>query len=219
MSVRTGDGNTIATTREHVGSRSAPRHITRTCDRHSAVRALGAAQAELRDGPALSRLDHTGGLGRHEGLKPDDVKQGGLKQLAIEHGAAHAHHGLAREHELALGDGVDIHLRTKAVQELEEAGFKQGTATRSLKLGQIRDVLIREPEVLDELPNSAVPHMTAKELPKGASRKNAVKQPCSSTLPLSHRPCAMVSSYRSVFMETSVGLVMSVKAMGRSFPK
>ena len=152
MSVRTGDGNTIATTREHVGSRSAPRHITRTCDRHSAVRALGAAQAELRDGPALSRLDHTGGLGRHEGLKPDDVKQGGLKQLAIEHGAAHAHHGLAREHELALGDGVDIHLRTKAAQELEKAGFEQGTATRSLKLGQIRDVLIREPEVLDELP-------------------------------------------------------------------
>ena len=57
------------------------------------------------------------------GLEADDVEQRRLEQLALQRGAGDAHHGLARKDELALGDGVDVYMRTKIAQVVEESSL------------------------------------------------------------------------------------------------
>ena len=152
MRVRSRNGNAIATPRKDVRGRSASRNVARARDRDAAIGALGPAQAELRNRTALRRLNHPRGLSGDKRLEADDVEQCRLQKLAIEHGARHANHRFACEHQLALGNRVDIHPGTEVGKESQESRFEQQAAARRLELGEIGDVLLGEPEVFNEFP-------------------------------------------------------------------
>ena len=113
MRMRAKDGNTVAAPGKHIGRRGAAGNVARARDGQAAIGTLGATQAELGDGTAVRRQHHARRLGGNKCLEADDVEQRGLEQLALQCRAGDAHHGLARKDELALGDGVDIHMCTK----------------------------------------------------------------------------------------------------------
>ena len=151
MRVGAEHGDTITSTCKDIRSRGAARNVARTRDGQSAVGALRTAQTELRHGTPLCRLHHTRRLGGNECLEPHDIEKRRLEQLALERGTADADHRLAREHEIALGNGIDIHMRVKVRQIVQKALLEQGAATGCLQASQIVDVLGREAQVLDEL--------------------------------------------------------------------
>ena len=95
------------------------------------------------------RQHHARRLGGDKRLEADDVEQRRLEQLALQRGAGDAHHGLARKDELALGHGVDVYMRTKIAQIVEECGLKHRAAGRGLKRGEVVDILGRKAQILD----------------------------------------------------------------------
>ena len=148
--MRAEHGDAVATPRKHVGGGRAARHIARARHGKAAVGTLSAAEPELGNGATLCSLHHTRGLSGRERLEADDVQERRLEQLALERRAAHAHHGLAREHELALGHGIDVHARAEVGEIAEEPALKERTAARSLEPCQVIDVIGRKAQVLDE---------------------------------------------------------------------
>ena len=149
--MRAKDGNTVAATGEHIGRRGTAGNVARARNSQAAIGALGAAQAKLGNGTAVRRQHHTRRLGGDKCLEADDVEQRRLEQLALQRRAGDAHHGLARKDELALGDGVDVHMRTKIAQVVEESRLKHRAAGRGLERGEVVDVLRRKAQVLDQL--------------------------------------------------------------------
>ena len=149
--MRAKDGNTVAAAGEHIGRRGAAGNVARARNGQAAIGTLGAAQAKLRHGATVGGEHHARRLGGDKRLEPDDVEQRRLKQLALERRTGDAHHGLARKDELALGDGVDIYMRTKIAQVVEECGLEHRAAGRGLKRGEVVDILGRKAQVLDEL--------------------------------------------------------------------
>ena len=133
MRMRAKDGNAVAATGEHVGRRRAARHVARARDGQAAIGTLGTAQAKLGHGTAVRRQHHARRLGGDKCLEADDVEQRGLEQLALQRRAGDAHHGLARKDELALGHGVNVHVRTEVAQVVEECRLEHRAAGRSLE--------------------------------------------------------------------------------------
>ena len=142
--MRAKDGNTVAAPGEHIGRRGTAGNVARAGDGQAAIGTLGAAQAKLGHGTAVRRQHHARRLGGDKRLEADDVEQRRLEQLALQRGAGDAHHGLARKDELALGHGVNVHVRAEVAQVVEECGFKHRTAGGSLKRGEVLDVLGRK---------------------------------------------------------------------------
>ena len=151
MRVRAKDGNAIAAPGKHVGRGRAARHVARARNGQTAIGTLGAAQAELGDGATIGRQHHARRLGGDERLEADDVEQRGLEQLALQRRAGDAHHGLARKNKLALGHGVDVHVRAEVAQVVEELGLEHRATGRGLKRREVVDVLGRKAQVLDQL--------------------------------------------------------------------
>ena len=149
--MRAKDGNTVAAPGKHVGRRGAAGNVARARDGQAAIGTLGAAQTKLGHGAAVRRQHHARRLGGDKCLEANDVEQRGLEQLALQRRAGDAHHGLARIDELALGDGIDIHVCTKIVQVVEESGLEHRAAGRGLKRGEVVDILGRKAKVLDQL--------------------------------------------------------------------
>ena len=131
--MRAKDGNTVAATGEHIGRRGAAGHIACAGDGQTAIGTLGATQAELGNGATIGGQYHARRLGGNKRLEADDVEQRGLEQLTLQRRAGDAHHGLARKHELALGHGVNVHVRTEVAQVVEECRLKHRAAGRSLE--------------------------------------------------------------------------------------
>ena len=131
--MRAKDGNAVAAPGKHVRRRRAARHVARARNSQAAIGTLGTAQAKLGDGATISRQYHARRLGGDERLEADDVEQRGLEQLALQRRAGDAHHGLARKDELALGHGVNVHVRTEVAQVVEECRLKHRAASRSLE--------------------------------------------------------------------------------------
>ena len=144
MRVRAEDGDTVFAAREHVGCARSACHVTRTGNGHAAIRSLGAAQAKFGNRAALCGSDHARRLGGNKRLEADGIEQCCLEQLAFKRGAGHAHHGLARKHEVALGHSVDIDVSAKFPQVLEERRIEHAPARRRGKRCQIVDVLVGE---------------------------------------------------------------------------
>ena len=151
MRMRAKDGNTVAAPGKHVGRRGAAGNVARARDGQAAIGTLGAAQAKLGHGVAVRRQHHARRLGGDKCLEADDVEQRGLEQLALQRGAGDAHHGLARIDELALGDGVNVHVCTKIAQVVEESRLEHRAAGRGLERGEVVDILGRKAKVLDQL--------------------------------------------------------------------
>ena len=149
--MRAKDGNTVAAAGEHIGRRGAAGNVARTRDGKAAIGTLGAAQAKLRHGATVGGEHHARRLGGDKRLKSDDVEQRRLEQLALQRGASDAHHGLARKDELALGHGVDVYMRTKIAQVIEESRLEHRAAGRGLERGEVVDVLGRKAQILDQL--------------------------------------------------------------------
>ena len=149
--VRAKDGNAVAAPGKHVGRGRAARHVARARNGQTAIGTLGAAQAELGDGATIGRQHHAHRLGGDERLEADDIEQRGLEQLALQRRAGHTHHGLARKDELALGHGIDVHVRTEVAQVIEELGLEHRATGRGLKRREVVDVLGRKAQVLDQL--------------------------------------------------------------------
>ena len=127
------NGNAVAAPGKHVRRRRAARHVARARNSQAAIGTLGAAQAKLGDGTTIGGQYHARRLGGNKRLEADDVEQRGLEQLALQRRAGDAHHGLARKHELALGHGVDIHVRAEVAQVVEECRLKHRAAGRGLE--------------------------------------------------------------------------------------
>ena len=127
------DGNTVAAAGEHIGCRGAAGNVARARDGQPAIGTLGAAQAKLGNGTAVRRQHHARRLGSDKRLEADNVEQRRFEQLALQRGAGDAHHGLARKDELALGHGVNVHMRAEVAQVVEECGLKHRAAGRSLE--------------------------------------------------------------------------------------
>ena len=149
--VRAEDRNAVLAPGKDVRGARAAGHVARAGHGHAAIGSLSSAQAELRYRASLRRLDHARSLCCHERLEANRVKKRRLEHLALERRAAHAHHGLAREHELALGHGVDIHMHTEVAQVVEEAGLEQRTARRRFERPKVGDVLVGEAKVLHQI--------------------------------------------------------------------
>ena len=145
------DGNAVTAPGKHIRRGRAAGNVARAGDGQTAIGTLGAAQAKLGDGTAVRRQHHTCRLGGDERLEADDVEQRRLEQLALQRRTGDAHHGLARKDELTLGHGVNVHVRAKVAQVVEECGFKHRTAGGSLKRGEVLDILGRKAQILDEL--------------------------------------------------------------------
>jgi len=145
------DGNAVAAPGKHVGRRRAAGNVARARNGQAAIGTLCTAQAKLGDGATIGGQHHARRLGGDECLETDDVEQRGLEQLTLQRRAGDAHHGLARKHELALGHGVDIHVRTEVAQVVEECRLKHRAAGRSLERSEVVDVLGRKAQVLDKL--------------------------------------------------------------------
>ena len=105
----------------------------------------------LHHGAALCGSDHARRLGGYKRLEADGVEQRGLEQLAFKGGAGHAHHGLARKHEVTLGHSVDIDVSAKFPQVLEERTVEHAPACRRGKRRQVIDVLVGEAQVLHQI--------------------------------------------------------------------
>ena len=131
--MRAKDGNTVAAAGKHVGRGRAASHVACARNGHAAIGTLSATQAKLRNGTAVGRQHHARRLGGDERLEADDVEQRRLEHLALQRRAGHTHHGLARKDELALGHGVDVHVRTKIAQVVEECRLEHRTAGRGLE--------------------------------------------------------------------------------------
>lgn len=131
--MRAKDGNTVAATGEHIGRRGAAGNVARARDGQPAIGTLGAAQAKLGNGTAVRRQHNARRLGGDKRLEANDVEQRGLEQLALQRGAGDANHGLARKDELALGNGVDVYMRTKIAQVVEECRLEHRAAGRGLE--------------------------------------------------------------------------------------
>ena len=149
--VRAKDGDAVTAPGKHVRRGRTAGNVARARDGQAAIGALGTAQAKLRHGTAVRRQHHARRLGGDKCLEADDVQQRRLEQLALQRGAGDAHHGLARKHELALGHGVNVHVRTEVAQVVEECRLKHRAAGRSLERGEVVDVLGRKAQVLDKL--------------------------------------------------------------------
>ena len=149
--MRAKDGNTVAAAGEHIGRRGAASNVARACNGQAAIGALGSAQAKLRHGATVGGEHHARRLGGDKRLEPDDVEQCRLEQLALQRGAGDAHHGLARKDELALGHGIDVYMRTKIAQVVEESRLEHRAAGRGLERGEVVDVLGRKAQILDQL--------------------------------------------------------------------
>ena len=149
--MRAKDGNTVAATGEHIGRRRTAGNVARARNGQAAIGALGTAQAKLGNGTAVRRQHHARRLSGDKCLEADDVEQRCLEQLTLQRGAGDAHHGLARKDELALGDGVDIYMRTKIAQVVEESRLEHRAAGRGLERGEVVDILGRKAQVLDQL--------------------------------------------------------------------
>ena len=147
--MRAKDGNTVAAAGEHIGRRGAAGDVARARNGQAAIGTLGSAQAKLGHGTAVRRQHHARRLGGDKCLEPDDVEQRRLEQLALERRTGDAHHGLAWKDELALGDGVDIYMRTKIAQVVEECGLEHRAAGRGLKRCEVVDILGRKAQILD----------------------------------------------------------------------
>ena len=131
--MRAKDGNTVAATGEHIRRRGTAGNVARARDGQAAIGTLGTAQAKLGHGTTVGRQHHACRLGGNKRLEADDVEQRGLEKLALQRRAGDAHHGLARKHELALGHGVNVHVRTEVAQVVEECRLKHRAAGRSLE--------------------------------------------------------------------------------------
>ena len=149
--MRAKDGNAVAAPGKHVGRRRAARHVARARNGQAAVGTLSAAQAELCHRATIGRQHHARRLGGNERLEADDIEQRGLEQLALQRRTGHTHHGLARKDELALGHGIDVHVRAEVAQVVEELGLEHRAAGRSRKRREVVDVLGRKAQVLDQL--------------------------------------------------------------------
>ena len=149
--MRAKDGNTVAAAGEHIGRRGAAGNVARARNGQAAIGTLGSAQAKLRHGATVGGEHHSRRLGGDKRLEPDDVEQRRLEQLALQRGAGDAHHGLARKDELALGHGIDVHVRAEVAQVVEELGLEHRAAGRSRKRREVVDVLGRKAQVLDQL--------------------------------------------------------------------
>ena len=151
--VRVGakDGDAVTAPGKHVRRGRAAGNVARAGDGQTAIGTLGAAQAKLGDRTAIRRQHHACRLGGDERLEADDVEQRRLEQLALQRRTGDAHHGLARKNKLALGHGVNVHVRVEVAQIVEECGFKHRTAGGSLKRGEVLDVLRRKAQILDQL--------------------------------------------------------------------
>ena len=142
--MRAKDGNTVAAAGEHIGRRGAAGNVARARNGQAAIGTLGSAQAKLRHGATVGGEHHARRLGGDKRLEPDDVEQRRLEQLAFQRGTGDAHHGLARKDELALGNGVDVYMRTKIAQVVEESRLEHRAAGRGLERGEVVDVLGRK---------------------------------------------------------------------------
>ena len=131
--MRAKNRDAVFATRKHVGCACGARHVARTGNGHAAIGALGATQAKLGHGATLCSGDHTRGLCGRECLEADRVEQRRLKQLALKGGSGHTHHGLARKHEVALGNRIDIHVGAKSPQVLEKRRVEHTSARRRKK--------------------------------------------------------------------------------------
>ena len=131
--MRAKDGNTVAAAGEHIGRRGAAGNVARARDGQPAIGTLGAAQAKLGNGTAVRRQHHARRLGGDKRLEADNVEQRRFEQLALQRGAGDANHGLARKDELALGNGVDVYMRTKIAQVVEECRLEHHAAGRGLE--------------------------------------------------------------------------------------
>ena len=151
MGVGPEHGDPVDLAGEHVGGGARAGDVGGARDREAAVRALGAAQAEVRDRVALGRLDHARGLRGDERLEVHEVKKRGLDELAVDDGAHDADHRLAGEDDLSLGHRVDGEVEPVPAEILEEAGLEHGAAARGRERGKVVHVLVVEHEVLDEL--------------------------------------------------------------------
>ena len=149
--MRAKDGNTVAAAGEHIGRRGAAGNVARARDGQAAIGTLSAAQAKLGNGTAVRRQHHARRLGGDKRLEPNDVEQRRFEQLALQRGTGDANHGLARKDELALGHGVDVYMRTKIAQVVEESRLEHRAAGRGLERGEVVDVLGRKAQILDQL--------------------------------------------------------------------
>ena len=153
--MRAKDGNAVDLASKEVRGGACAGYVGCASHRETTVGSLGAPQAKVGDRMALCRANHARGLGGHEGLEVHEVEQGGLDELAVDEGALHAHHGLARKDHVALGHGMNREVEVVVAQVLEEGGLEHGAAARCGNAGEILDVLVVEDEVLDEVWNLA----------------------------------------------------------------
>jgi len=72
----------------------------------ASVRPLGAAHPEFNDGIAGCGNHDPGGFRGHQGLKIDDVQEGGFDELGLREGGGDADDRFLRENERPFRDGV-----------------------------------------------------------------------------------------------------------------
>jgi hypothetical protein len=107
--------------------RAAVERVARRTD--AAVGALRAAQTKLDDAPAVGRNAETRRVGRHQRRKVDEHEQRRFEELADGERTLDAHERNFAEHNGALVDGVDAHLRRV---ERREPGEERVLGVRQL---------------------------------------------------------------------------------------
>ena len=173
--MRAEHGDAVELAREDVRRGGAACDVGGAGHGETAVRTLCATQAEVGDRTSLGGADDAGGLGGDERLEVDEVQQRGLEELAVDDGTLDADHGLAREGDVALGDCPHVDMHAEVAQVIEESLLEHGAAAGCLEGGEVRDVLVVEAEVLDELGHLADAACNREAAPEGVVAEEGVE--------------------------------------------
>jgi hypothetical protein len=123
---------------------SAPAMNAERARLHAGIDAVGAAQAEVHDGPAARREHRAHGLAHLHRLEMHQVHHSGLDELCLDDGRRDLQQGLVGKDRGALGDGPDLAGEANAAQELEERRLEP------FEGGEVGDGLIGELEAFQE---------------------------------------------------------------------
>ena len=110
---------------------------------------MRTTQAKVRDGITLSSLDNASALSCCQSLEVDQVKQGGLNELAINNGALYADHRLTWENKLSLWDCINGYIELVVAQKLKERWLKETTATRRVNACQVVNIVVFKDKVFN----------------------------------------------------------------------
>lgn len=132
---RAGGGHVQEPGGQDVAGGRKARHLPRPRSAEGGQRSLGAAEAEVDDGPAASGLHDTGGQRGGYGRKADDVEDIRLQKLDVHQGAARLEDRLFREEDGPFGQGADVGLGVKSGKIMKKLGGEEAQRVEEVQVG------------------------------------------------------------------------------------